>query len=149
MRQALGKRINQLRKSKGLTSEQLSELCGVNAVHIRRIESGGSLPSFSLFLKICNVLGTSADYLLGDLLEHPVIPDSVEQLGKQLKHLEPDQIDMINEMVEVYINCPRPMWKLIRRGCVNVVKVTHGNLLYVLRMERRRMVLSEGSATGV
>ncbi|MBP3038443.1 helix-turn-helix transcriptional regulator [Bacillaceae bacterium Marseille-Q3522] len=103
MRQALGKRINQLRKSKGLTSEQLSELCGVNAVHIRRIESGGSLPSFSLFLKICNVLGTSADYLLGDLLEHPVIPDSVEQLGKQFKHLTPDQVDMISEMVEVMI----------------------------------------------
>ena len=46
MRQALGKRINQLRKSKGLTSEQLSELCGVNAVHIRRIESGGACPAF-------------------------------------------------------------------------------------------------------
>lgn len=103
MRQALGKRINQLRKSKGLTSEQLSELCGVNAVHIRRIESGGSLPSFSLFLKICNVLGTSADYLLGDLLEHPVIPDSVEQLGKQFKHMTPEQIEMISEMVEVMI----------------------------------------------
>lgn len=103
MRQALGKRINQLRKSKGLTSEQLSELCGVNAVHIRRIESGGSLPSFSLFLKICNVLGTSADYLLGDLLDQPVIPDSVEQLGKQFKHLTPEQIEMISEMVEVMI----------------------------------------------
>jgi len=103
MQRAFGKRINQLRKKKRLTSEQLSELCEVNAVHIRRIESGGSLPSFSLFLKICNVLGTSADYLLGDLLNNPVIPDSVEQLGKQLKHLEPDQIDMINEMIEVMI----------------------------------------------
>jgi membrane protein YqaA with SNARE-associated domain len=49
------------------------------------------------------VLGSSADYLLGYLLEHPVIPDSVEQLGKQLKHLELNQIDMINEMVEVMI----------------------------------------------
>lgn len=103
MKQVLGKRINQLRKSKGLTSEQLSELCEVNAVHIRRIESGGSLPSFSLFLKICNVLGTSADYLLGDLLDNPVIPDSVEQLGKQFKHLAPEQIEMISEMVEVMI----------------------------------------------
>ncbi|NNJ32860.1 helix-turn-helix transcriptional regulator [Bacteroides xylanolyticus] len=92
-----------MRKSKGLTSEQLSELCEVNAVHIRRIESGGSLPSFSLFLKICNVLGTSADYLLGDLLDNPVIPDSVEQLGKQFKHLAPEQIEMISEMVEVMI----------------------------------------------
>ena len=103
MRQTLGKRINQLRKNKGLTSEELSELCGVNAVHIRKIESGGSLPSFSLFLKICNVLGTSADYLLGDLLDNPVISDSVEQLGKQLKHLDPYKIDMINEMLEVMI----------------------------------------------
>jgi hypothetical protein len=32
-----------------------------------------------------------------------VIPDSVEQLGKQLKHLEPDKIDMVNEMIEVLI----------------------------------------------
>jgi transcriptional regulator with XRE-family HTH domain len=103
VQQALGKRINQLRKSKGLTSEQLSELCGVNAVHIRRIESGSGLPSFSLFLKICNALGTSADYLLGDLLDCPVIPDSVEQLGKQFKHLTPEQIEMINEMLEVMI----------------------------------------------
>jgi transcriptional regulator with XRE-family HTH domain len=46
MRQALGDRINQLRKNKGLTSEALSELCEVNAVYIRRIESGGSLPAF-------------------------------------------------------------------------------------------------------
>ena len=103
MKQALGKRINQLRKNKGLTSEQLSELCEVNAVHIRRIESGGSLPSFTLFVKICNVLGTSADYLLGELLNHPVIPDNVKQLGKQLKHLSPEQMEMINEMVEVMI----------------------------------------------
>ncbi len=74
-------------KGKGLTSELLSELCGVNVVHIRRIESSGSLPNFPLFLKIYNVLGTSADYLLGDLLDNPVMPDSVEQLGKQFSKL--------------------------------------------------------------
>lgn len=99
----LGKRINQLRKEKGLTSEQLSEICGVNAVHIRKIESGGSLPSFPLFVKICNALGTSADFLLGDFLDNPVMPDCVEQLGKQFKHLTPAQIEMITEMVEVMI----------------------------------------------
>lgn len=36
-------------------------------------------------------------------MDNPIIPDSVKQLGKQLKHLEPDQVDMINEMVEVMI----------------------------------------------
>jgi hypothetical protein len=32
-----------------------------------------------------------------------VIPDSVEQLGKQFKHLTPEQTEMISEMVEVMI----------------------------------------------
>jgi hypothetical protein len=49
------------------------------------------------------VLGTSADYLLGDILDNPVIPDSVEQLGKQFKHLTLEQIKMISKMVEVMI----------------------------------------------
>lgn len=98
-----GKRMNQLRKRKGLTSEALSDLCGVNAVHIRQIEGGTRMPSFSLFLRICNALDTSADYLLGDLLENPVIPDSLEQLGKQLRHLTPQQTEMINELIEVMV----------------------------------------------
>ena len=41
------------------------------------------------------------------------------------------------------------MEKLIGRDGINMVEVAHGNLLYVLRMERRRMVFSEGSATGI
>lgn len=102
-RNTLGKRINQIRKSKGITSEQLSEICGVNAVHIRKIESGSGMPSLLLFLKICNALGTSADFLLGDFLDNPVMPDCVEQLGKQFKHLTPSQIEMISEMVDVMI----------------------------------------------
>ena len=50
-------------------------------------------------MKLCNALGISADFLLGDLLVNPIRLDSVEQLGKQFKHLNPAQIDMINEMV--------------------------------------------------
>lgn len=100
----LGKRINQLRKKRGLTSEQLSEICGVNAVHIRKIESGSSLPSISLFIKICNALCVSADFLLGDLLDHPVFPESAEQLGNQFKHLTSVQIEMISEMVGVIVH---------------------------------------------
>ena len=39
MQKAFGKRINQLRKKKGLTYEQLSEPCEVNAVHVHRIKA--------------------------------------------------------------------------------------------------------------
>ena len=39
-RRLLGKRINQIRKERGLTSEALSEICDVNAGHIRQIDQG-------------------------------------------------------------------------------------------------------------
>lgn len=52
-RRLLGKRINQIRKERGLTSEALSEICDVNAGHIRQIESGIRLPSLPLFIRIC------------------------------------------------------------------------------------------------
>lgn len=110
-KRALGRRINQMRKQKGLTSEKLSEICGVNAVHIRKIESGRNLPSLALFVKICNALETSADFLLEDFLDSPILPDSVEQLGKQFKHLTPAQLEMIGEMVSVMIYHTIKDWK--------------------------------------
>lgn len=104
MQKILGRRINQLRKSKGITSERLSEICEVNPTHMRKIESGGSYPSLPLFLKICNALETSSDFLLGEMLDNPMMPDVVEQLGKQLKHLTSNQIEMVSEMIEVMVD---------------------------------------------
>lgn len=40
-----GKRINQVRKDRGLTAEKLSEACGINAVYLRQIEGGIKIPS--------------------------------------------------------------------------------------------------------
>jgi transcriptional regulator with XRE-family HTH domain len=104
----LSKRINQQRKDQGLTSEQLAELCGVNAVHIRKIESSGGLPSFALFIRLCNTLKTSADLLLGGLLDKPLLPDCVKRLGKQLGNLTPFQLEMLSEMIAVMIRHVSP-----------------------------------------
>lgn len=66
---ALGIRIHEMRKSAGLSSDKLAELCGVGPVHIRKIESGAKLPSIRLFVRICNALHVSPEYLLQDSLE--------------------------------------------------------------------------------
>ena len=52
----LGARIYTVRRKKGITSNRLAELCGVGAVHIRKIESGVKLPSIPRFIMICNAL---------------------------------------------------------------------------------------------
>lgn len=68
-RNGLGARINAARKDRGLTSDQLSELCNINATYLRQIEGGARMPSLTVFIDICNALRISPDYLLRDELE--------------------------------------------------------------------------------
>lgn len=70
---SLGNRIRETRTARGLTSEALAELCGVGAVHIRKIEAGTKLPSMPLFVKLCNALKVSSKFLLQDSVESDVI----------------------------------------------------------------------------
>ena len=65
----LGKRINEVRKARGLTADKLSELCTINATYMRQIEGGAKMPSLPVFIDICNALHVSPDYLLQDELE--------------------------------------------------------------------------------
>ena len=86
----LGARIHAARRKKGITSNRLAELCGVGAVHIRKIESGVKLPSIPRFIMICNALETSPQYLLQDSLD---LNDSdALRLLDKLQALPPSQL---------------------------------------------------------
>ena len=52
----LGKRIKEVRKSKGLTQDALSEKIGIDSKHLSRIECGKNRPSIELLYKISAVL---------------------------------------------------------------------------------------------
>lgn len=51
----LGRRIKQLRKEKGWTQDYLSELLGINAKSILRIENGKTFPTVENLEKIADV----------------------------------------------------------------------------------------------
>ena len=74
----LGKRINEVRKSRGLTADKLSELCNINATYLRQIEGGAKIPSLPVFIDI------SPDYLLQDELSENEISKihEIEMLWK-------------------------------------------------------------------
>ena len=57
----LGKRINAVRKDRGLTADRLSEMCNINATYLRQIEGGVKMPSLSVFIDICKALKISPD----------------------------------------------------------------------------------------
>ncbi len=52
----LGKRIRQIRKSKGLTQFKLAEIAGINEKHVSKIETGVYFPTYSTLNKILNAL---------------------------------------------------------------------------------------------
>lgn len=82
----IGKRINEVRKSRGLTADKLSELCNINATYLRQIEGGAKMPSLSVFIDICKALSVSPDYLLQDELDENEISKihEIEMLWKNV-----------------------------------------------------------------
>ncbi len=94
----LGKRINAARKDRGLTSEKLSELCGINATYLRQIESGAKLPSLPLFVCLCEKLRTSPSYLLAEQLDGGE-STGIDALLELERNATPGQLRLINAMI--------------------------------------------------
>ena len=61
---ALGKRIRELRKKRGISQEKLAELASVHENHIRRIERGEANPSYLVVLRIARALGVKPSELV-------------------------------------------------------------------------------------
>ena len=59
----LGKRIQELRKSNGLTQENMAELIGIEPSSISNIENGKYYPTAENLEKIINVLNTTPEKL--------------------------------------------------------------------------------------
>ena len=56
-----GKKLKLLRKSKGITQEQLAELAGVHEKHISKLELGLYKPSYDTLNKIYKALGLNIE----------------------------------------------------------------------------------------
>lgn len=91
---ALGRRIHEARKRCSMSSDKLAELCDVGPVHIRKIESGAKLPSIQVFVKICNALRTSPQFLLQDSLGPNELASQLQMLDK-INQLPGSQTEML------------------------------------------------------
>ena len=63
-RKEMGRRISKRRKVLGIKQAVLAEKIGVNGNHLSSVETGKVTPSLELFVKICDELGVTPDYLL-------------------------------------------------------------------------------------
>ncbi|QUH31100.1 helix-turn-helix domain-containing protein [Vallitalea guaymasensis] len=95
-----GKRLKEVRKLRNITSNKLAELCGIEPSFVRQIESAAKYPSIPVFVKLCNALSISPDYLLKDSLIEIKEPDNLKALYNKIKILTPNEIELATDIIE-------------------------------------------------
>ncbi len=88
----IGRRIRAARIDKGITQEQLAELIDVGTTHISHIETGNTIPSLKIFVKILNTLDVSADEVLcdslhkaRDIIENEIVQETADCSKEELR----------------------------------------------------------------
>lgn len=83
-----GMRIRQLRKNKGYTQQQLAQKLGVSTSAVGMYEQGRREPDNNLLSKLCSVLDTTTDYLIGissnDPAENQDVNEAIDDFTKML-----------------------------------------------------------------
>ena len=88
------KRIRKAREDLGYTREKFAELLDVSVSYMAEVERGRTGISVKMLVKICNVLGLSADYVLfgEDRGDDALILDRIRRLDRKYMQLLNDII---------------------------------------------------------
>lgn len=95
----IGKRIKDIRKSRGLTQAQLAELSGVEPSNISHIERAATKLSLPTLINIANALGSSLDELVyGNLAKSTHV--SVVLIDNLLSDCDASELRSIAEVIK-------------------------------------------------
>ena len=100
---AVGKRIQLLRKSKGYTQMQLSEMIGVSPNYLSDIERGIASPKIDKYISIINALDCSADDIFSDVTKYGH-KFKASHLSEKLESLPKEDQDKIFAVLDILIN---------------------------------------------
>ena len=101
--QKVGRRIQEMRKSRGLTQLELSQMLDLSTKYISNIECGFKTPKLNTFVAIANALQCDANLLLADVLDVTTGQES-GLVSKKLLALSPEDQRRILRVVEVMID---------------------------------------------
>jgi len=99
----LGQRIRELRKNKGLSQDQLSEIIGIDPKHLSRIEVGKSFP----YMETLEAIAGALDVEIKDLFEfHHLSKEAatIEEINKLLQGASEDQIRKVYKFIRYVCN---------------------------------------------
>ncbi|MDD2954723.1 MAG: helix-turn-helix transcriptional regulator [Oscillospiraceae bacterium] len=94
----LSEKIASLRKKAGWPQEELAVKLGVSRQSVSKWESGSSVPDLDKILRMSELFGVSADYLLKDELEDAVPAFAGEEEYPETRSVSPEEADSFLEM---------------------------------------------------
>lgn len=105
----IGKRIQKVRKSKGLTQLELAKKVGEKSGRIVSEWEHGTMPSASKIFLIADALGTSPNYLLGYEGDSYELSPVEEARTAKIRALDSDGRRAVDAVLEIeYERCTRP-----------------------------------------
>lgn len=80
----VGLRIKELRKSRGLSQEQLAEKADINAKYLSRMERGTENPTLDMLIKLSHALDVEMWEMFdfGHVLSHKELKETFQNLAK-------------------------------------------------------------------
>lgn len=99
---SIGKRIREKRESKSWTQEKLAEKAGLNPKYIGMIERGVRFPALITFIRLVNILDTTADELLVDVINRGYTL-RMSRYSQQISELDERERERIYEIIEAYL----------------------------------------------
>ncbi len=101
--QRVGRRIQEVRKSRGLTQSGLSQMVDLSTKYISNIECGFKTPKLNTFVAIANALQCDANLLLCDVLDVTTGQES-GLISQKLLALPTEEQRRILRVLEVMID---------------------------------------------
>ena len=99
----LGQRIRELRKSRGLSQDQLSELIGIDPKHLSRIEVGRSFP----YMETLEAIARALEVEIKDLFEFHHLSKqaaTLEEITQMLQGANEDKLRQVYKFIRYVCN---------------------------------------------
>ena len=103
MEKIIGKRIQEFRKKRNLTQEELSEILDITPHYLSSLERGIYNIKLETLVKILNTLEVSADEIFCDVVEKSSLVTTT-RLSERLEKLPLDEQKKILAVVDTMIN---------------------------------------------
>ena len=101
--QIIGKRIQKIRRAKGYTQQQFSEMIGLSTNYLSDIERGKSSARLDKLVAIINALECSADDVFSDVISFGYKIKS-SRLSERLETLPPEEREKVFAILDAFIS---------------------------------------------